>query len=98
MVFVALGLNSLFCIFACRSLHQSIFESNPFGNKALTFSVILGILTLAAAVYWPPLQILLKTQPLGLAEWLLLSALGLANVLAIEVAKLIFIARPKIIC
>ena len=87
VMFVALGLNSLFYVFVCRSLRRPIFEYNPFSNKALTFSVVFGVLALAAAVYLPPLQILLKTQPLGLAEWFFLFILGLANVLAIEIIK-----------
>lgn len=98
VMFVALGFNSLFYVFACRSFRRPIFEYNPFGNKALTLAVVLGVLALAAAVYLPPLQILLKTQSLGLAEWFFLFVLGLANVLAIEIAKFVFVVRPKIIC
>lgn len=95
VMFVALGINSLFYVFACRSLRKPIFKFNPFGNKFLTFSVGLGFLFLALAVYLPPLQILLKTHSLGITEWLLLFGIGFFNLFAIELTKWVFIIRQK---
>jgi len=95
VMFVALGINSLFYIFACRSFRKTIFQINFWANKLLIFSVALGILLLLAAVYFPPLQILLKTHALGLKEWLFLLGLGVFNLLAIEGTKWIFIVKRR---
>ena len=94
-MFVALGIDSLFVIFACRSLRRPIFTFNPFGNKILTLSVAVGLALILGAVYLAPLQKLLETQPLGIREWILLISLGIFNILAIEVTKGIFIAFKK---
>ena len=95
VMFVALGLDSLFYVFACRSLRKSILSYHPLGNKFLTISVLIGFFSLAMAVYFPPLQVLLKTHSLGVNEWLLLFGLGLFNLLAIELTKWFFIIRHK---
>jgi Ca2+-transporting ATPase len=93
VIFVALGLTSLFYVLSCQSLHRSILETNPFGNWSLNLSIILGVTALLAAVYFPPLQVVLKTQPLGLMVWLLLFVLSTINLLAIEIAKTLLISR-----
>lgn len=95
VMFAALVIDSLFYVFACRRLRKPIFHYNPFGNKALNFSIICGFLALILAIYNPFLQRLLRTQPLGLSEWMLLFGLGLFDLTLIEITKWIFIARKK---
>lgn len=89
VMFVALGIDSLFIAFACRSLRKTVFTDHPFANKHLNLSVALGLILLIGAVYFLPLQKLLKTQPLGLTEWLFLFAFGAVSLLAIEGGKLV---------
>jgi Ca2+-transporting ATPase len=96
MVFVSLGIISTFIVFACRSLRKSILNYNPFANKALTSSILVGLTLLLVVVYIPGLQKLLGTHPLGLKEWIFLLFLGIINLLAIEVGKWIFIKNDKI--
>ncbi|MBU3956694.1 HAD-IC family P-type ATPase [Patescibacteria group bacterium] len=93
VMFVALGINSLFYVFACRSLRKPIFKYNPFGNRFLTLSVLLGFFLLGMVVYLPPLQVLFKTHPLGITEWALLFGIGFFNLFAIESTKWFFILR-----
>lgn len=95
VMFVALGIDFLFIPFACRSLRKPIFKFNPFSNKILNFSLILGSILLASAVYLPSLQLLLKTHPLGITEWTFLLFLGFFNFLLIEVTKWAFIKKYK---
>jgi Ca2+-transporting ATPase len=95
VMFVALGINSLFYIFACRSLRKPIFRYHFLGNKFLVISVLFGFLLLGMAVYFPPLQFLLKTHPLGVVEWLFLFGIGFFNLLAIEGTKWVFIVRKS---
>ena len=48
---------------------------------------------MAAAVYMPFLQELLRTVPLHPEDWLIVAALGIAEIILIEIAKKLFIAR-----
>lgn len=93
IIFAALGIDSLFYVFSCKSLRKNIWRINPFSNKFLIISVLFGFLALLAGIYIPVFQALLKTVPLGTKEWLLISGLGLLNVLLIELVKYIFIVK-----
>ena len=95
IIFVGLGLNSLFYVFSLRSLRKNIWQYNPFSNKMLVGAVIIGIGALAAAVYIPLLQRLLHTSPLNLFDLTLLIGLAFINVLLIEAAKWYFISRER---
>jgi len=95
VIFVALGINSLFYVFACRSLRRPFFRYRLWDNWFLNFSVLSGFALLFLAVYFPPLQTLLKTHPLDLKEWVLLVSIGLFNFFAIELTKWVFIIRQK---
>jgi len=95
VMFVALGINFLFVPFACRSLRKPIFKFNPFSNKILNLTLIIGFILLISAVYLPPLQLVLKTHPLGINEWLFLLGLGFFSFLLIELAKWAFILKKR---
>jgi len=95
VMFIALGIDSLFVVFACRSLRRPIFRYNPFSNKIISLSVFIGMSFILGAIYLPPLQRLLGTQPLGVREWIFLVSLGIFNLLAIEITKGVFIALKK---
>ncbi len=95
VMFVALTISSLFIIFACRSLRKPFWRYSFFSNRYLSASVLLGLMLLFMAVYWPPMQILLKTHPLGWTEWVILFGLGFLNLLLIELTKWAFIFNKK---
>ncbi len=95
IVFVGLGINSLFYVWSCRSLRFSVWHENPFKNKFLNFSVIFGFLMFFVALYIPFFQKVLRTVPLGLWEWSVVIFLGLINLLLIELVKYIFIVKQK---
>ncbi|MBL7150453.1 cation-transporting P-type ATPase, partial [Candidatus Microgenomates bacterium] len=95
IIFAGLAINSLFYIFSCRSLRKTIFHKNPFENRFLNFSVILGFLLLFAAIYLPFLQTFLRTQALELRELLLVFSIGIFSISAIEITKWVFIVRSK---
>ncbi len=96
MVFVALGINSLFYIFSCKSLRRNIWHINPFSNKFLVFSVAIGFLALFSAIYLVPFQTLLKTVPLGLSDLAIVFGFGFVNIIFIEAAKWYFITKHQI--
>lgn len=95
IIFAALAIDSLFYVFSCRSLRQSIWHLNPFSNRYLVGAVFVGFLMLGAAIYIPLFQTLLRTVPLGLKEWLIIAGVGIINILAIELTKWQFIVREK---
>jgi len=93
MMFVAVGLTTIFYVFACKDLKKSIWQYNPFDNIFLDLSIIFGFLMFAVALYLPFFQNLLNTVPLRVGDWLILVTLGLTNLFLIEFGKLLF--RPR---
>ena len=95
MIFVGLGINTLFTIYSIRSLHRFMWTMNPLTNKYLLVSVLVGIVMLVGAVYIPFLQHILRTVPLRFDNWLPLIGLGIVNIALIELVKAVFIVRRK---
>lgn len=86
-IFAALGTDSLFFIFALKSLDKSIFKINPFNNKYLLFAIGFGFLMIIAAVYLPLLNTVLQTVPLKPIHVLFIIGLGIAKLFIIEGIK-----------
>ncbi|MFA5349205.1 MAG: HAD-IC family P-type ATPase [Candidatus Paceibacterota bacterium] len=87
MVFVLMCIDSLIFAFSVRSFKESIFRKNIFSNRFLVGGVAIGLALLFLAVYAPPLQKILSTQPLRLIEWALLMGISIVEILFIEFAK-----------
>lgn len=86
-IFAAFGTYSLFLVFAVRSLHKSIFSFNPFSNPYILAGTSIGIVCMLGAIYLPLLQRALHTvsiPPIWLTGVL---AIGLINILSIEIGK-----------
>ena len=92
-IFAALGLDSLFYVFSCRSLRHTIFSKNPLSNKFLIIAVSIGLILQLAAIYEPHLQKVFETVALNLTDWMFLIALGIFNLVVIEIAKYYLIVR-----
>lgn len=95
MVFAALGIDSLFYVFSCRSLRKTILQMNPFSNKLLVFAVLFGFAMLIVSLYVPFFQNILETVPLNFNDWLILLGIGLFEITAIEVVKEWFIVKSR---
>ncbi len=91
--FTAMVVFEKLSVFAFRSLRLPCWRigwlSNPF--LLLALAVTLGAQMLA--VYWPPLQVLLHTTAIGLAEWQLILLFALPIVVVPEVIKSVFSAK-----
>jgi len=94
LVFAALAVISMFVVLASRSLRRA-FRHNLAQNPPLIWALMASLTLLLLAIYWPPLQLLLQTQPLGLKEWFLVLTLGILNLLAIELIKQFLLIRRK---
>jgi len=87
VVFVLMCVDSLIFALSVRSLKRTIFRKDIFSNRYLVGGVAIVVILLIAAVYLPPLQKLLATQPFGIAEWLIIFSISLMEILLIEFSK-----------
>lgn len=90
---VTLIASQLIHVFECRSEERSIFALNPFGNKALIWSVLASALVLAASIYFVPLQGVMQTMALPLRE--LLISLGFAAAVPVVSGIMMMFVRKK---
>ncbi|MEK7078345.1 MAG: HAD-IC family P-type ATPase [Patescibacteria group bacterium] len=93
VVFAALGVLSLFSVFSIRGLRKPVWEISVRDNKYFLPALGVGLILMVAAIYAPFLQVLLRTQPLGIMEWLIFLGAGVLSVILVEAGKWIFIRR-----
>lgn len=86
--FTVLGMSQLFHAIGMRDVNLSIFRRKPFENKVMIFAFVMGLLLQLAVTEIPMLVAAFGTMPLSLAEWLMLTALSAAPLLAHEVVLL----------
>lgn len=70
VAFATLVFSQLIYVFDCRSA-GSIFNRNPLSNVPLIFAVFSSVILLLVVIYYPALQPIFHTVPLGLREWIL---------------------------
>jgi P-type Ca2+ transporter type 2C len=97
MVFTIVALDSLLYVFSCRSLRNSIFSRQFFSNVYLIGAVLISVIFQVIAIYWPPLQKVLKTESLNLTHWFLIIMVCLTVILLIEIIKIIFFRNKNLI-
>ena len=77
-------------VFAFRSLRLSNFRVGWFSNPFLLIALVVTIGAQMMAVYWPPLQVLLRTVPIGVAEWQWIGLFALPILIVPEILKMIW--------
>lgn len=95
VVFVGFAVDALFYIFSIRSLRRWIWQFNPFSNRHLIAAVLFGWGMLVAAIYWAPLQTLLRTVPLSIHYWIMMICFGIFNLILMEMLKGIFFMKKQ---
>jgi len=93
VIFASLTVGSIFYIFSCKSLRKNIWEINIFNNKFMILTWVLGIVMLISAIYFPPLQTLLRVENLNFFDWQLVVSMGLVNFVLIEAVKRYYIEK-----
>jgi Ca2+-transporting ATPase len=96
IIFAGLALDSLVYVFSCKSLRKNLWHINPFSNIFLVLAWLFGVTALAAGIYLPSLQNLLKTFPLIGVDWGIILSLSFLQLILIEITKYIFITRHKV--
>lgn len=95
IVFIGFAIDALFYIFSIRSLRHMVWQMNPFQNMYLVGAVFLGWFLLILAIYWAPLQLLLRTVPLDGFHWAIMVCFGITNLALMEIMKGIFIIKKQ---
>ena len=87
VAFMTLGLSQVLHAFNARSQARSAFTARMFKNGWLWGAIAVCLLLQAAAVYLPFLQAVLRTVPLGIADWALVGACSSAPIVVVELVK-----------
>ena len=77
----------LFYLFNCRSLRYSMFKLGLFTNRWLLFGVIAMTLLQVFFTYFPAMNHLFGSAPLGIDAWILILAGGLAIYVVVGTEK-----------
>ncbi len=71
----------------CRSADRSAFRMNPLANPYLLGATAVTVTLHMLAIYWSPLQNLLRTVPLSPSDWLLIIPVAASVIVVEEVRK-----------
>lgn len=74
-------------VFAFRSLHLPGWKIGWFSNPFLLAALVVTLGAQVAAIYWGPLQLMLHTVPMGLAEWQWVGIFALPILIVPELIK-----------
>lgn len=74
-------------IFNSRSFIRSAFRMSPLSNRFLFASIVAALGLHVLALYWGPLQFVLRTEPLDLASWLGMLAIAVTVLFVVEIDK-----------
>jgi Ca2+-transporting ATPase len=74
--FITLVMTQLIHVFECKSERKSILKIPLLNNKLLLLAVACSITMLLVVVYIPVLQVMFRTAPLGIDEWLLILSIS----------------------
>ena len=80
-------------VFAFRTLWAPLSRVGWLTNRWLILALVTMLGLQALAVYWGPLQLLLRTVPMSLEQWGVILLLALPLVIVPEVAKRIWLDR-----
>jgi len=94
--FIVLACSQLFHSFNCRSIHESIFTLGFFTNTKLLWATFISFLLQMSVVYIPVLQVIFKTQPLGLFDWIMVLVISSFPLLAMEIVKIFLRLRRNL--
>ena len=88
MAFMVLSMSQLFHAMNCRNDKVSMFSIGLFKNKWLILTIVVGLALQVFVCHFPPMNLLLKTMPLALKEWLIVFGLSASTRVINEVSKL----------
>lgn len=87
--FTAMIVFEKFSVFAFRSLRLPGHRIGWFSNPLLFAALALMLCAQIAAVYWPVLQAMLRTVPIGWSEWQLIALFAVPMIIIPEALKML---------
>ena len=93
VLFAGLSFDAIFFTFSLKSLRKPLWRINIFSNKFLLVAFGTNIMLLTSALTVPFLQNLLGTVTPNFTDILIMLALGIVNLIAIEAVKYYFIVK-----
>lgn len=87
IMFAALTIDSVFYTFSLKHLHTPLWHTNIFTNRYLLFAFAASLGGLLLSLFFVPLRELLSLVALAPHEYALVFAVGLFNLIVIELAK-----------
>ena len=97
VAFTLLVMFELFNAFNARSERLSIFRAGPLRNRWLVLAVLSSLVLQLVVVYWPPLQQLFKTTPLGPEDWLMIVPIASLALISAELGKLVLSRQRQVV-
>ncbi|MDG4596338.1 MAG: cation-transporting P-type ATPase [Candidatus Contendobacter sp.] len=87
----ALVVGEIFYLFNSRYIHGSVLSrAGLLGSRPVLISIGLMLLLQLAFTYFPPLQRLMGTEPIGVADWGIVLLAGVAVLLLVELEKAVW--------
>jgi P-type Ca2+ transporter type 2C len=96
ITFATLGVNSLFFVYAIRTLKDPFWMRNPFDNKWLNLAVVGGLVFQLTPFLIPQMRSFLGLTSLTSFHWMVVVATALIVFVSIEIAKLVFRLNLKL--
>ena len=94
-VFTFSCIDSLLFSFSVRSLKTGMFTRNIFENRFVTGAALIGLALLASAIYAPGVRTIVRTVPLEPIHLAIIIAIGLVEIVLIEIAKYFIFIRKR---
>nr|MDJ0822939.1 cation-transporting P-type ATPase [Paracoccaceae bacterium] len=94
--FTAMVIFEKVSVFAFRSLRLPCWRIGWLSNPLLLAALAATVLAQVAAVYWPPLQVLLHTVPIGLDQWTQIALLALPLLILPELIKSVLWIKRRV--
>lgn len=94
-IFALTAIDSLVFALVVSSLRRSVLRRDIFSNLYLVAALVVGIVMILAAVYWPVLQNVLKTVPLAPMHWLWIVGISAVEFLLLEATKYCFLIKKQ---
>jgi len=95
VVFLSIGIDSLFFMFSIRSLRTLLYRTNLFSNPWLVCALVAGILLQALPIYVPVLQGYFGTVTIDYKDWGLVLGIIFVEIICIEICKYFFLVKGK---
>jgi len=87
----ALVVSEIFYLFNSRYIHGSVLSrAGLLGSRPVLVSIGLMLLLQLAFTYFPPLQRLMGTEPIRVADWGIVTLAGVAVLLLVELEKAVW--------